>query len=445
MKSNARTTLALAAAAAMSACAHVCTGIKQAANSLGYHAYALTFGHMARNGLILFTDDPEKVVKELKRIGDQVKEVGEKALAEAKKAGDLSAETKSNVDQLLVKQGELQARLQAVEQKADQGGREGGAADESMGAKFVGSDGYKSWVEGGGMKTSREAFSMRVKAITSNPASAGDGIAPDRRPGVQELAMRRMTIRDLITPGTTGSNVIQYLQETGFTNNAGVRAEGAASAESVVVYDQKNANVANVTHHFKATKQILDDFAQLQSQIDGRLYYGLKLAEEAQLLSGSGAGNNMLGLRIAASAYAAPIVVASATRIDVLRLALLQAELAEYPSTGIVLHPSDWAAIELLKDSTGAYIFANPQSLAMPGLWGRPVVATPAQPLDEFLVGAFQLGAQVYDREEANIVIATQNEDDFTKGMVTVRAEERLALAIYRPEAFVRGDITPAP
>ncbi len=134
-----------------------------------------------------------------------------------------------------------------------------------------------------------------------------------------------------------------------------------------------------------------------------------------------------------------------ATRIDILRLALLQAELAEYPSTGIVLHPSDWAAIELLKDSNGAYIFANPQSLAQPGLWGRPVVTTSAMTQDEFLVGAFQMGAQIFDREDANVSIATQHDQDFTNGLVTIRAEERLAMALYRPEAFVKGDLTPTP
>jgi HK97 family phage major capsid protein len=174
------------------------------------------------------------------------------------------------------------------------------------------------------------------------------------------------------------------------------------------------------------------------------LYYGLKLVEDTQLLGGSGVGNNLNGIYTQATAYAAPIVIATPTRIDVLRLALLQAELAEFPSTGIVLHPSDWAAIELTKDTTGAYVFANPQSLAAPGLWGRPVVTTQAMTVDTFLVGAFQLGAQLFDREQANIVIATQNEDDFVKNMITIRAEERLALAVYRPEAFVKGDITPA-
>lgn len=423
-----------------------------AAQAVGIDVAGLAAAHpdlMASLGMLALAGevtggDPEAVTRELKRIGDDIKSVGEKALAEAKKAGELSVETKTKVDELLVKQGELQARLQEAEQKLDRRGSDGEQGQKSIGTRFIESEGFKSWHASGGMKTSRDAFGFRVKAITSDPASAGDGIAPNRLPGVQPLPMRRMTVRQLITPGRTDSPVIQYLQETGFTNNAATVAENVRKPESAITYDLKNANVVTIAHFIKATKQILDDFAQLQSQIDGRLRYGLELAEEAQLLNGSGVGNNISGIRTGATAYVAPIVVAGATRIDILRLALLQAELAEYPSTGIVLHPSDWAAIELLKDSTGTYIFANPQSLAQPGLWGRPVVTTPAMTADEFLVGAFQMGAQVFDREDANVVVATQNEDDFVKNMITIRGEERLAMAVYRPEAFVKGDLTPA-
>lgn len=403
--------------------------------------------YMTQTGLLLWDTPPEAtmeaVQKELKRIGDDIKSQGEKAIAEAKKAGDMTIETKTKVDELLVKQGELQARLQEAEQKLDKSSNAGNEEQqESIGQQFIKSDLFKDYQAKGDPRNNSVSFG--VKAITSLAASAGDGVEPQRIPGVIGLAERRLTIRDLITPGTTGSNSIQYLKETGFTNNAAPQAETVKKGESDITFDLMNSPVSTLAHFVKASKQILDDFAQLQSYIDGRLYYGLKLVEDTQLLKGSGAGNNLNGIYTQATAYAAPIVITGATRIDVLRLALLQAELAEFPSTGIVLHPSDWAAIELTKDSTGAYVFANPQSLAAPGLWGRPVVTTQAMTIDTFLVGAFQLGAQVFDREQANIVIATQNEDDFVKNMITIRAEERLALAVYRPEAFIKGDITPA-
>lgn len=389
-------------------------------------------------------ENQEQITAELKKIGDQVKEAGEKALAEAKKAGDMTIDTKAKVDELLVKQGELQARLADVEQKAARRGNEGGGNQyKSVGEQLTESEKFKQYVD---ERTSerKSSFSLSVKTITSSLASAGDGVAPDRLPGVQLLPQRRMTIRDLISPGTTGSNLIQYLQETGFTNNAATIGENTRKPESNIVYDLKQAPVVKIPHFIKTSSEILSDFQQLQSMIDVKLRYGLSLVEEMQLLKGSGTGNNLNGIYTQASAYAAPIVIAGATRIDVLRLALLQAELAEYPSTGIVLNPIDWAAIELQKDSTGSYIFSNPQSLAQPALWGRPVVPTQAMTVDTFLVGAFQLGAQVFDRQEARVTVATENEDDFVMNLVTIMAEERLALAVYRPEAFIKGDITPA-
>ncbi|WP_428719132.1 phage major capsid protein [Undibacterium curvum] len=386
-------------------------------------------------------ENAEEITLELKKISDQVKEQGEKALAEAKKAGDMTKETKSTVDELLVKQGELQSRLAEVEQKA---ARRGAGGDQnqhkSVGEQLIDSDDFKKYTE---ERNYKRSFSFPVKAITSLAASAGDGVAPDRLPGVQALAQRRLTIRDLISPGRTGSNLVQYLQETGFTNNAATTAEGARKPESNIIYDLKQAPVVKIPHFIKASTEILSDFPQLQSLIDIKLRYGLSLVEEAQLLKGSGVGNNLNGIYTQAAAYVAPLVVANATRIDILRLALLQAELAEYPSTGIVLNPIDWAGIELLKDNTGAYIFANPQSLAQPALWGRPVVTTQAMGVDQFLVGAFQLGAQLFDRQQAQVTIATENEDDFVNNLVTILAEERLAMAVYRPEAFVKGKVTP--
>lgn len=403
----------------------------------------MTLNYMSRTGMLLWDSDPEVITRELKRIGDDVKELGTKALAEAEKAGVLSKETKAAVDDMLIKQGELQARLQDVEQKQDKAAAAGGDPEtKTIGQQFVESDELKEYL---GKNNQRDnSVSFGVKAITSLANSAGDGAAPDRLDMIVANPERRLTVRDLITAGRTSSNAIQYLKETGFTNSAAVQAgDGAQKAESDITFDLINATVVTIAHFIKASKQILDDFPQLQSYIDGRLRYGLALAEELQLLKGSGSGNNLNGILTQATAYNPAIALSSPTRIDVLRLALLQAELAEYPSTGIVLNPADWAAIELQKDSTGSYIFANPQGNARPALWGRPVVPTQAQTADQFLVGAFQLGAQVFDREDANVVIATQNKDDFEKNMITIRGEERIALAVYRPEAFVKGDITP--
>lgn len=383
--------------------------------------------------------DMSEIKSELEKIGGQVKEHGEKALSEAQRGIKMSEGVKQTVDELLTKQSEFQAQLAELEQKAARRVTEAAAGLKSMGFQVIENDAFKKAVADGEVRRKGGRHSIQVKAITSASNSAGQGVVPDYRPGVLTLPDRRLTIRDLVSPGRTNSNLVNYLKETGFTNAAAPVAEGARKPESDIDYALTPAPVKKLAHFIKASTEILDDFPALQSQIDARLMYGLKLVEENQLLKGSGAGNNLNGIYTQATAYAAPIAVTSPTIIDTLRLMLLQAELAEFPSDGIVLHPSDWALIELLKDTTGRYLIGNPQGNLSPTLWGRPVVATQAMTQDTALVGAFKMGAQIFDREEANIVIATENEDDFVNNLITVLIEERLALAVYRPESFIKN------
>lgn len=388
--------------------------------------------------------DVKGVTEALAKVTDQVREHGEKALAEAKKGVDMSTGVKQTVDELLVKQSEYVARLDDLEQKAARRSHEQATGEKSLGAQFVENDTFKKAHESGDLrrKGGRVSVDISTKAITTT--STGAGVLADRQPGVIPLPQRRLTVRDLIAPGRTSSNLITYMKETLFTNNAAPVAEGARKPESTMTLAQSTAPVIKLAHFMKASTEILDDFPALQSLIDERLRYGLGLVEENQLLNGSGVGNNLNGIYTQATAYVAPVTLSGNTRIDVLRLALLQADLAMYPSDGIVVHPTDWAVIELTKDSTGQYLIGNPQGTLSPTLWGRPVVTTMAMTVDTFLVGAFRMGAQVFDRLLASVAIATENEDDFVNNLITILIEERLALVVNRPAAFVKGDITPA-
>jgi HK97 family phage major capsid protein len=262
-----------------------------------------------------------------------------------------------------------------------------------------------------------------------------------RLPGVLTLPQRRLTVRDLITPGRMDGNLLEYVKETIFTNNAAPVAEGAQKPESSLGYDLVQTGPKVIAHFVKASRQILDDASQLASMIDGRMRLGLALKEEQQLLSGDGTGQNLLGIIPQATAFVAPADPAGVeTMLDNIRLAMLQSELAEFPATGIVLNPIDWALIELMKDTTGRYIIGDPQGTTAPRLWNRPVVATQAMTVDKFLTGGFAGAAQLFDRWLARVEVSTENQDDFIKNMVTILAEERLALAVYRPQAFIYGD-----
>lgn len=391
--------------------------------------------------------DFEAQVKELnsslKGIGDQIKSQAEATEKQMKASGEMNAETRAKVDELLTKQGELQARLGEAEQKLVNASRGRNEPDRQKSAGEIVTAAREMEGVDSSFRGSRR-ISVARAAITSAPGSGADTVPADRRYGIQAIPERRLTIRDLIAPGQTGSNSVEYVQEEGFTNNARPVAETTAKPYSDIKFKLENAPVRTLAHLFKASRQILDDAPALRSFIDARGHYGLKLAEESQLLFGNGTGANIGGIVPAAQLYAPPggVVVAGEQRIDRIRLALLQAELAEFPADGIVLNPIDWAMIELLKDAQGRYLIGQPQGDTQPTLWRRPVVSTQAMPLDDFLVGAFGLGAQIFDRQDVEILISTENDKDFENNMVTVRAEQRLALAIYRGEAFVTGPLT---
>lgn len=381
----------------------------------------------------------ETLQSSLNKIGDAVKAQAEAANKEVARLGAMSEETRASVDKLLIQQGELQARLQEAEQKMLNAGKDNGEEEfRSAGnivAEKLAAEGVSSNFNG------KSRIQMPRSAITSATGSGGVLVAPDRRAGIIAIPERQMTIRDLIAPGTTTSNMVQYVKETGFTNNAAPVAENTSKPYSDITFAMENASVQTIAHLMKASRQILDDASALASFIDARARYGLMIKEEGQLLYGNGTGANLHGIIPQASAYAAPTgaEVTTEQRIDRLRLAILQAALAEYPATGIVLHPTDWATIELLKDNIGKYIIGNPQNGTTPTLWRLPVVPTQSINQNAFLVGAFNLGAQIFDRMDIEVLVSTENTDDFEKNMVTLRAEERLAFAVYRPEAFVTG------
>ena len=397
----------------------------------------------------------ESIAAEFKAATDEVKGIAKELDRKSKNGETASAELKSKADEALTKQGELGQRMTSLEQALAKGLKDlQGAAndDDSLGAilrKSYESDETKDFVNNPGMHRGKTlSIPLSRKALTSTGVT---GTALNY-PGSQVLAsplpplLRRLTVRDLLAPGRTNKAVIFYLKETGYTNNAAPVSEGSLKPKSDLIFDMVTGVVRTIAHTLDISLQMLDDVDFIQSYIENRMVYGLKLIEEGELLTGSGTGQHLNGVYTQATAYAQPAgsVVQDETDIDKLRLAMLQVELANAQTTGIVLHPTSWANIELLKDTLNRYIIANPQNTTTGRLWARDVVSTQAMTAGKFLVGDFAQHAQIFDRQDANVAISFENKDNFERNMATLRVEERLALAVYRPEAFIKGTLESA-
>jgi HK97 family phage major capsid protein len=405
-----------------------------------------------------FTDaigDVEKKTKDFDKASEEVRTLGKQLLNDAEQKKQTDAELKKQVDDALKLQGELKQQMLDLNQNVAKEIKKILGSMQEMGTKehsigFALEEAKDRMLDFGSKRVFGSGMNIPLsrKALMETGTTGTALLYPGQQvlPAPLQPLLRRLTIRDLLAPGRTSSLAIWYQRETGFTNNAAPVSEGSLKPKSDITFDQVNGNVKTIAHLMDISLQMLGDVPFIQSYVENRMRYGLKLVEENELLNGSGAGQHLNGIYTQATAYAQPAgsQVQAEQDLDKLRLAFLQVELAFADVTGIVLNPVSWANIELLKDSQNRYLIANPQQTTTGTIWARPVVSTQAMGVGNFLVGDFALYAQIFDREDANLAISFENKDNFERNMATLRLEERLALAVYRPEAFVKGKLESA-
>jgi HK97 family phage major capsid protein len=379
----------------------------------------------------------------LSGIETELKKFIEKHADEVKANGTATTETKNALEKLGTEWKETSARLLAIEQKLDEPRGEN-TETKSFGQRFVESPEFKEGVPRGVVGKVNVGSFYKTNII--NATGQNQPLVPDMRvPGIIGPGLRRLTVRDLLAQGRTGTNLVQYAKENVFTNAAASQtAEAASKAESALTFTLANAPVQTLAHWIPASRQILDDAPMLQDYINTRLMYGLKLVEEDQLLNGSGAGTNISGLIANSTVMSTTNVnTTTDTYIDILRRAITQVQDSYFEPDGFILNPHDWETIQLTKTtgtaSSGEYIFSNPHVVEADRIWGLPVVPTLSMTQGQFLCGSFKMAAQVWDRMDATIEVSREHASFFIQNMVAILAEERLALTVYRALALIYG------
>jgi len=291
-----------------------------------------------------------------------------------------------------------------------------------------------------------------IKASDVTTSIAGDLIRNDRVGEIIREEDRPLRVRGLLTVGGTGSDTIEYLEETFDSQAAGVPEvfQGEATKpKSDIRYEEKTAVVKQIAHYIRVSNKMMEDAPQLQLAIDSRLSYGLDKEEEDQLLWGTGASNDLTGIlnTVGIQDYATAIHAVRGddtddTLLDKIRRSRTNVELEFLEASGVVLHPLDFEEIELLKGTDKRYLWVTVPAGGGTRVWRLPVVetvavASPAGTGERHcLVGAFKMGAAIFDRTGTNIEIGYAN-DDFITNYKRVRAEKRLALIVWRPAAFI--------
>jgi len=305
-------------------------------------------------------------------------------------------------------------------------------------------------VEGIAKGNSRSA-SFELKADMTVAADfTGEVIPADRVPGYKFDPTRPVHVRQLLATGSTQSDVVRYVKESGYSNGAAATAEGTTLGQSDFDMTAADANVRKIGTYFRISEEMLADTPQLTSYLSARAPEKLLEVEDAQILSGDGTGANLSGIITDAADFDVSASgafyqsVESANEFDVIVAALNQLSLLNYSADCIMLNPTDFNKILLLKDSTNKYLKDQVYNGLQPSFSGVKVIQNTAIAAGTFLIGNFGIGTQLWVRQGVNVEFFREDGTNVRDGFVTVRVSERVALTNYLPNAFVNGSFATA-
>jgi HK97 family phage major capsid protein len=270
--------------------------------------------------------------------------------------------------------------------------------------------------------------------------------------------MRPLSIRDLIPSVPIAQMKAEFVKLTTFGDTATSTgtiapedvaepvAEVTAVNEAKFIYSLVDEDVREIGTFLPTSRRALDNVAGIRADIDTLLRYGVLYKEEVQLLYGDNTGQNLNGLMTQAGqslSWSAGEV--GDTEIDCIRKAMTLSHIAFFQPSGIVMHPTNWQNVELVKATTGQYVWLNVSAGNVERLFRVPVVVTTAITENSVLVGSFAQAAKIWDRQSANITMSDSHEEYFVKRMVAIMATEMLALGVIHDNAFVDVTLDEAP
>ena len=338
-------------------------------------------------------------------------------------------------------QDDIRAEIKAVAQKFEDAvtelaqksekAKEGEGAILTYGAEFIKSAGFKALASG-------DVKNARVE-VKNTVVSDGTTVFPNQRPGVIPGSFVPLAIRDVIPSMIVSGNAVNSLKENAWTNSAAEVSQGAAKNESDLTFTNYDVNIRTVAHWIKVSNQLLADAPAVSSYIDIRLRDGLAQRVDAQILNGNGTSPNLSGLTDSGN-FTAFTADSGANLIESVNKAKYAMWAAGNAPDVVVVNPADWGAMEVLREGagTGAYLYGAPGSVASMNPFGLRVVLSTHMATGYFLIAQMRSAAMVYNRASVAIEMGYVN-DDFTKNLVTIRAEERLALGVDRPAAVYYG------
>lgn len=303
---------------------------------------------------------------------------------------------------------------------------------KSIGAQFVESGAYKSSRNDPRAEYSVEVEEGALKATLTTAQSLPYAL---QQPGAIPFATRRPVVADLLPQSSTDQPAVVYLEQTTQNFGADTVAEGALKPETSFGWTRRTVSFETIAHWIKVTNQTLEDSPAIRDVIDQQMLLGLQLAEEDQLLNGSGTAPDLQGF-LTKSGVQTQAKGADNTFVAFMNALTKIRFTGRATPSGAIFHPNDWQDVVTYQDTTGRFIFGDPAALMQNmTLWGIPIIVTDAIAENTALVGDFQMYSRLWRKGGVRVIVGLEG-DDLKRNQQTLVTEERAALQIDRASAF---------
>lgn len=371
-------------------------------------------------------EDGIKGVQE--KLGAELKAAMEKYDGQLAEKGTVATEAK---DAVIALSRKFEEAMTEIGQKME-AAQPGEPSSVSAGQEFVKSDKFQAIVSG-------RAERVRMEVKNTVTAVAGTTTFTQQNQQIVPGQFNPLTIRQLFNAIPVSTNSVTGLRELSWVNSAAEVSQGASKNESDLTFQQYDTPIQTVAHWIKVSNQLLADAPAVAAYIDTRLRDGLAQRIDAQLLNGDGTSPNLSGLTDSGN-FTAYTPTSDDTLTDAINRAKYLLWAKGYTPDTVIVNPADWGAMERLRETagSGAYLYGMPGMAAGVNPFGVRVVLSANMASGYFWIGNTSRVASLYVRQGSTVEIGYVN-DDFTKNLVTIRAEERLGLGNDVPAAAYYG------
>ena len=293
-----------------------------------------------------------------------------------------------------------------------------------------------------GLKDNKSTVRLDIKANQdASDITSGTDFA-DMMPGVGQIATRQTFMRNLFNQRNTTKEYIKYNdQETILRDAKNVAGCASSTHDSKITWQVRTLQITKVRDFVDVCIDMMDDYEWVSGEIQDLVSTDVALKVDEGLLLGTDVYPELNSVDAVASTFAAgdyATSVQAPTLVDLIHVTACQisdaGENNKFTANYALVNPVSFCLLRVEKDANNRYLIPNFITDDGVNIGSVQVIANNLVPVNEMYVMDSTKGT-VVSRRGTTVEFGFENNDNFEKEIVTVKAYERLNFLVRNVDA----------